>query len=332
MTSKNNSLGSRIHFLRYIALLLVLVTSWSATAVLAGDFPSRPVTVVMPWGDGFPANVTRLYAQALAKRLGQPVVVETRPGAGGEIAARLVSSATNDGYTLLATGTSIAIRPVLEAKSVDPLSDLQPLALLATTPYVIVAKAGRFRDFGQFLRSARGAPGKLNYASAGVSTGMHLVGELINTNAGIDLVHVPYASGSRQLQALRSGDVDVAVISLVTALPHITSGSLDALVVSTAHRSASLPNTPTLAESGVRGIPPAGAWISLFAPRNLPPAVAKRLGADIQASARDSQVSGALTTWGAEVGDVSPEHLVNVIKSESSAWRRVVQGKNITIE
>lgn len=332
-TSLSRFFRSLPHPARTVHLVVAILGGLTITAGAAAEtFPSRPVTIVMPWGDGFPANVTRLYAKKLSDGFGQPVIVDTRPGAGGEIAARHVTGAPGDGYTLLATGTSVVIRPVLDGKSVDPTADLQPIAQLATTPYVIVARAGRFGNFLAFLKSARATPGRLNYASAGVGTGMHLLGELIDTNAGIDIIHVPYASGARQLQALRSGDVDVAIISLVTALPQITSGALEALAVSSAHRSAALPATPTLKEGGVPGIPAMGAWISLFGPRNLPPAVSQRLSAQIRASAQDKELRANLAAWGAEVDDVSAAYLTNVLRVEGSVWKRVAQGKGISVQ
>lgn len=307
-----------------------IVLSAVSGFALAQTYPDKPVKIIMPWADGFPASSVRLYADRLAERYKQPMVVEVRPGAGGEVAAKAVVPAPKDGYTLLGTGSSIAIRTVMDEKNVDPDKELQPIAQLVTTPYVIVAKAGKYASISDFLASARARPGKTNFASAGVGTGMHFLGELININANIDMVHIPYATGSRQLQGLLSGDVEVAIISLVTAWPQIKAGTLDALAVSTTTRSKTLPKVPTLKEAGIGGIPSMGAWIALFGPKNMDPAVVKSLSTHVQAIAADPAVIETALGWGAEIPDTSMAALQEVIAAETKSWRRLVKEKNLT--
>ncbi|WP_151445838.1 Bug family tripartite tricarboxylate transporter substrate binding protein [Lacisediminimonas profundi] len=296
----------------------------------AQGYPDKPIKIVMPWSDGFPANSTRLYTNRLAERYKQPIVVEVRAGAGGEVAGRQVVNAPKDGYTLLATGSSITIRGVVDSKNVDPDKELQPIAQLVTTPYVIVAKAGKYGNFKTFLANAQAAQGKINFASAGVGTGMHFLGELINNSAKIKMVHIPYASGARQLQAVIAGDVEVAIISLVTAWPQIKAGVLEALVVSSTNRSKTLPNVPSLVESGLKDIPAMGAWIALFGPKNLDPAVVKSLSEQIRAIGNDPAVIETAHSWGAEIPDTRLSYLEEVISTEKKSWARLVEQNNLS--
>lgn len=295
----------------------------------AQTYPDKPVKVFMPWADGFPANATRLYGKELAERYKQAFVVDVRPGAGGELAAKQVIQAPADGYTLLSTGSSITIRAVTDRNNADAERDLKPIAQLVTTPYVIVARAGRYGSFKGFLDAARAQPGSINFASAGVGTGMHYLGELLNVNAGIQIVHVPYNTGSRQLQAVLAGDVQVAIISLVTALPQIQAGQLEPLAVSSHKRSRVAPNVPTLLEAGVPSVPDIGAWIALFGPKNLDPAVAKSLSERIAAIAADPAVVQTVASWGADIPDTRPAYLEEIIRAEKATWARLVKEKNL---
>ena len=310
-------------------LVLASLLCGCAAIASAQTYPDKPVRVLMPWSDGFPANATRLYGGELAKRLGQPMVVEVRAGAGGELAAKQVIPAAADGYTLLSTGSSITIRSVTDHNNADAERDLKPIAQLITTPYVIVAKAGQYKSFQGFLEAARAHPGVINFASAGVGTGMHYLGELLNVNAGISIVHVPYNSGAQQLQAVLAGDVQVAIISMVTALPQIKAGKLEALVVSSHKRSQVAPNVPTLQESGIKGIPDIGAWIAMFGPRNMDPAVAKSLSESIAAIAADPSVVKTVASWGADIPDTRPAYLEEIIRAEKTTWSRLMKEKNL---
>ncbi len=317
-------------------LIRVARSALATTALLlagiasAQPFPDKPVKFVMPWSDGFPANATRLYAKELEDRFKQAMVVDVRSGAGGELAAKQVIQAAPDGYMLLSTGSSITIRSVTDVKNADGERDLTPIAQLVTTPYVIVAKAGQYGSFGGFLAAAKASPGVINFASAGVGTGMHYLGELLNVNSGIRIVHVPYSTGSRQLQALLAGDVQIAIISLVTALPQINAGHLEALAVSSHKRSRVAPNVPTLVEAGVQGVPDIGAWIALFGPKHLDPAVAKALGDSIAAIASDPNVVRTVASWGADIPDTRASHLEATIRAEKATWARLLKDKNLT--
>jgi tripartite-type tricarboxylate transporter receptor subunit TctC len=301
----------------------------AAGVVSAQAYPDKPVKLLMPWPDGFPANATRLYAKELAERFKQPMVVDVRPGAGGELAAKQVIQATPDGYTLLSTGSSITIRAVTDRNNADAERDLKPIAQLVTTPYVIVAKTGKYGSFKGFLDAARANPGSVNFASAGVGTGMHYLGELLNVNSGIQIVHVPYNTGGRQLQAVLAGDVQVAIISLVTALPQINAGQLEALAVSSHKRSRVAPNVPTLREAGVKDVPDIGAWIALFGPKNMDPVAAKSLSEKIALIAADPAVAQTVASWGADIPDTRSSYLEDIVRAEKTTWTRLMKEKNL---
>jgi len=316
--------------IKIIKLLTVIALTISAHVnAFAQSYPEKPIKIIMPWADGFPANSARLYAKELNNKFKYITVLETKAGAGGELAARQVVNAANDGYTLLVTGSSITIRSVIDQKNIDPEKELQPIAQITTTPYVIVAKAGQFGNFKNFIASAQNNPGKINFASAGIGTGMHFLGELLNTNANINIVHIPYQTGSRQLQAVLAGDVDIAIISVVTALPQIKSGALEALAVSTTKRSKVLPNTPTLAELGIKNIPSIGAWIAVFGPKNMDPNAVKILSEKISAIAIDPSVIELVNSWGADLPDTKVSSLEEVIKSEKKSWEQIAKEKNL---
>ncbi|WP_454688331.1 tripartite tricarboxylate transporter substrate binding protein [Achromobacter aloeverae] len=284
----------------------------------------------MPWIDGFPANSARLFSQELATRYKQAFVVEPRPGAGGEIAARQVIAAPPDGYTLLVTGSSITIRAASNEKNADGLRDLQPIAQITTTPYVIVAKAGRFKTFKNLLAEARSSQ-KINFASAGIGTGMHYLGELINISAGVKMMHIPYNTGSRQLAAVMGGDVDIAIISLVTAWPYIHAGTMEALAVSSETRSPIAPDIPTLHELGLKDVPAIGAWIAVFGPKNLDPAVVKSLSKNISEIAKDPATQETIKGWAAELPDTRTAALENVVGSETRFWKKLIKERNLPI-
>lgn len=313
-----------------LAALGLGLAAWTAPTRAEG-YPDHPIRIILPWADGFPANAPRLYAQEISKRLGQPIVLEIRPGAGGEIAARQVRAAAPDGYTLLATGTSITTSWASHPGNVDPEQDLRAIGQLVTTPYVIVARQGHFGSLARLLDAARRTPGKLNYASPGIGSGMHFLGELIKSNAHVDMVHVPYATGSQQLQAVLAGDVDIAIISLVTALPQIKAGKLEALAVSTTTRSKVAPEIPTLAESGVPGIPNIASWIALFGPSAMPAPLRDRLAAEIAAVAAQGNVGATVADWGAELPDTSAAFLARSVSVEKKVWFQLAKEKNLVV-
>jgi len=324
---KGRGLGCKVKIALGAAMAMLALGAFSSGHATA--YPDKPVNVAMPWSDGFPANSARIYADELSSILGQTFVVQPRTGAGGEVAAKHVIQAAPDGYTLLVTGSSITIRGVTSEDNADGERDLEPIAQLTTSPYVIVSPAGRFDSFDALLEAARASKGDLNFASAGVGTGMHYLGELINVNAGVDMVHVPYASGSRQLQAVLAGDVDIAILSLVTALPQIRAGKLDALAVSSTERSKVAPEIPTLVDLGLTEIPSIGAWIAMFGPKGMDPAAIKVLSEKINSIAADPKIVERVNSWGAEIPDTNTSYLEQVIRTEKASWSKLITEQNL---
>ena len=319
----------RKHLLKTMAVMSTALWLTAPMTASAEGYPDRSVNVIMPWGDGFPANSTRLFSEELGKRLNQVFVVQPKPGAGGEIAAKQVISSTPDGYTLLVTGSSITIRAATDEANADGERDLTPIAQITTTPYVIVAKKGHYEDPEKWLETVRSSGGKTDFASAGVGTGMHYLGELININADTSMVHVPYGSGSKQLQAVLAGDVVLEIISVVTALPHIQAGAMDALAVSSAERSAMLPDVPTLKEQGMKDIPAIGAWIAMFGPKDMDPEATKVLAETVGEIAKDPQVIERVKSWGAEIPNTDTDYLREIIKTEKDSWTRLIEEQNL---
>ena len=313
------------------ALAMAGFALYFAPAGYAQTYPNKPVKIVMPWNDGFPANSTRLFSQELATRYKQAFVVEPKPGAGGEVAAKQVIAAPPDGYTLLVTGSSITIRAATNDKNADGLRDLQPIAQITTTPYVIVAKTGKFKTFQDFLAQAKSSQSKVNFASAGVGTGMHYLGELINISAGLQMMHIPYSTGSKQLAAVMGGDVDIAIISLVTAWPQIKAGTMEALAVSSGERSVIASNVPTLHELGLKDVPAIGAWIAVFGPKDMDPAIVRSLSEKITEIAKSSATQETVKGWAAELPDTSTTALTNVVRSETGFWKKLIKERNLPV-
>lgn len=316
---------------RKLAFVIASLALCFATTGFAQIYPNKPVKVIMPWNDGFPANSTRLFSQELATIYKQAFVVEPKPGAGGEVAAKQVIGAPPDGYTLLVTGSSITIRAATNEKNADGLRDLQPIAQITSTPYVIVSNAGKYKTFKNFLTQAKGSPSKVNFASAGVGTGMHYLGELINISAGTQMVHVPYNTGSKQLAAVMAGDVDIAIISLVTAWPHIRAGTMEALAVSSAERSAIAREVPTLHELGLRDVPAIGAWIAVFGPKDMDPAVVKSLAEKITEISKSPATQETVKGWAAELPDSSTNALTNILRTETAFWKKLIKDRNLPV-
>ena len=317
--------------LKTAALVMAGFALSFAPAGFAQTYPNKPVKIVMPWNDGFPANSTRLFSQELATRYKQAFVVEPKPGAGGEVAAKQVIAAPPDGYTLLVTGSSITIRAATNDKNADGLRDLQPIAQITTTPYVIVAKSGKFKTFQDFLAQAKSSQSKVNFASAGVGTGMHYLGELINISAGTQMMHIPYSTGSKQLAAVMAGDVDIAIISLVTAWPQIKAGTMEALAVSSGERSVIASSVPTLHELGLKDVPAIGAWIAVFGPKDMDPAIVRSLSEKITEIAKSSATQETVKGWAAELPDTSTSALTNVVRSETGFWKKLIKERNLPV-
>jgi len=300
----------------------------------AGDYPARPVRIIVPQSPGASTDLTaRLIAQRLADAFKQPVVVDNRPGAGTISGTEIVARATPDGYTLLVVASSITINPSIYKKlPYDPVRDFAPVTQLLTFPNLIVAHPSvPVKTLQDLLALARAKPGELNYASAGRGTGTHMSAELLKTMTGIDIVQVPYKGGGPAITAILGGQVQLNVGTIVALLPHVRSGKLRAIAVTTAKRSAAAPDIPTVAESGVPGYDH-GPWNGLFAPGKAPKAVVAKINAEVVRVLRSPEFSTVVAKQGAETVGNSPGEFASVVKSEIAKWAKVVKAAGIRAE
>ena len=304
-------------------------------AALAQPYPSKPIRIVVPFVAGGSSDVVaRSVAARMQTTIGQNVVVENRPGANGAIAAEYVMRSAPDGYTLMvgSIGT-FAINAALQPKlAYDPVKDLEPLTLAVTTPNVLVAGA-KFpvSDVKELVAYARRNPGRLTYASSGTGSSDHLSAELFKLQTGTFGVHIPYRGGSAAMSDLMGGNVDVSFQNLGAAMPHITSGRLKALAVTSQVRRPQLPDTPTMLEQGVPGFV-VTSWQAFMGPRGMPREVIARLHAELVAALNSPEVRTRFSQLGFDVVAGRPEEYAEFQRKEIERWREVVQKKGLTPE
>jgi tripartite-type tricarboxylate transporter receptor subunit TctC len=314
-----------------IRTLLAAVLAFAATTAVADVFPDRPIKLVVPsTAGGSVDRLARAIGTQLAVRLGQPVVVENRAGAGGTIATESVATATPDGYTLLlGTVAGLATNVSLEHLRYDPLRDFAPITLVATQDFVLCATlALPANSVEQLLALGRGRPRGLAYASAGQGTGSHLSGELLAQLAHVPLLHVPYKGMAQATTDVVGGQVPIVFASLATAQALVTGHKLKALAVTGRHRAAMFPAVPTMAESGVQGYE-SSTWYGLVAPAATPPAVIARLGGEVRAILKDPELQKLLDGEGIVlVGSDSPAFR-DFMRREIDKWRAVATAAGI---
>jgi tripartite-type tricarboxylate transporter receptor subunit TctC len=294
-------------------------------------FPSKAVTMVVGFEPGGGTDtVARIVAKYLGDNLGQQVVVENRAGAGGNIAVDFVVKSAPDGYTLvLANVGALAVNPHLLKLAYDPLRDLAPISMAVVFPNVIVVKPDLpVKTLAEFVKLAKEKPATITYGSSGIGGAGHLAGELLAMMARIELVHVPYKGGGPAMTGLLGGQIDAYFATPVAALPHIRSGKARALAVTGAERSQSLPDVPTVAESGYPGYE-AVNWYAYLAPAKTPRDIVMRLNTELNKVLRAPDVVEALHKQGVEPQPTSPEKLGSYVRREYETWGRVVKQAKI---
>lgn len=311
---------------------LVACTLFAAIEVAAQDYPSKPIKLVVPYPPGGSADIlARVVGQKLGEQLGQTIVVENRAGAGTAIGAEFVAHSKPDGYTLLlGTVSSHAMNPALTPTlGYDAVRDFAPVAPLATIPFVLDVNASLpLRTVKELVAYARTHPGAINYSSAGNGTSNHLAGELFNMMAAVDLVHVPYKGSAPALQDLIAGQVQVMFDLVSTSIPWIKSGAIRPLAVTGGTRVASLPEVPTMKESGYPDYE-VTAWFGIFAPAGTSDAVVTRLNAlSVQAMA-SPEVRDKLGPLGMETMSGSPQGFARLVAADLDKWRSVVKSAKI---
>lgn len=315
--------------------LLIAAAVFLPVASRAQAWPAAPVRVVIPFAPGgVPDIVARLLAPHLQAALGQPVLVENRPGAGGTIAAEFVARAAPDGLTLFMTTVSTqAIAPGLrDDLRYDPERDFAPISLIARVPLVLlVAPSLGVRDVTALLEKLRREPGRHAFASSGVGAPLHLAGELFRQLAGVEVTHVPYRGSAQALTDLVAGRVSFMFDALPPAVPFIADGRLVALGVGTAERARARPEIPTLREAGLDGFE-AYTWAALYAPARTPAAIVARLYAEVAAAARRPEVEARMQELGYESVISTPEELAAFQRAERAKWGEVIRRGNVRPE
>jgi tripartite-type tricarboxylate transporter receptor subunit TctC len=307
------------------ALLAVLLALASASSVA---FPDKPVRFVIGFTPGGPSDIlARAVGQKLAERWGQQVVIENRPGAGGNLAAEVVAKSAPDGYTwLLGNNSILATNQSLYKKlPYDPVKDFAPVALIAVQPNILVVHPEvKATSVMELVSLAKQSPGKLNYASSGAGAAAHLAGELFKTMAGVDIVHVPYKGAQPALTDLIAGQVQLMFATSASVIPYVKAGRLRALAVTTAQRSPSVPELPTVSEAGLSGFE-ATTWHGVVVPAATPAPLVQRLNQDLNSVLGEKDLRERLTGLGAEVLTGTPRDFADYIAREIPKWTKVVK-------
>ena len=301
----------------------------------ADNYPSRPLTLVVPFPPGGAADtIGRYYAEQLSASLGQPVVVDNKPGAGTAIAAEAVAKARPDGYTLsLATAGQLAILPNLQKDlRYDPVKDFVPVAVVASVPNVVAVQASsKIDSLPALIAEAKARPGALSYSSCGNGTLCHLSGELLKHLSGTDLLHVPYKGSAPAVTGLLGGEVDVAVDTLTVLAPQIQAGKLKGLVLSSAERSPLLPGVPSATEAGLPGFVASG-WFGIGLPKGAAPELVEKLSGAIGVIARSPQTAERFAQNGISVEQGTPAGFAELIAEDGKRWGEVIEAGKITLE
>jgi len=321
-------------YLYYFVAVASSATAANAVAQSTSPYPSRPIRLVVPQSAGGSTDlVARPLAQRVAEALKGSVVVDNRPGAGSTIGTDIVAKAAPDGHTLLAVAASFTMSPSLYKKlPFDPVNDFAPISLLSSLPNILVVHPSLpVKSVKDLVAHAKAQPGKLNYSSSGVATGTHMSMELFKHMTGINMVHVPYKGGAPSVTALLGNEVQLCFATISTALPHVKSGRLRALAVSTARRATAAPDVPTIAESGAPGYDYA-SWIGLLAPAKTPQAIVARWHAESARVMQTPEIKALLQHEGSEPVGNSPQEFGNIIRMEVERWRAVAKAAKIAAD
>ena len=312
---------------------LALALAAFAAPVAAQGYPDRPIKIVVPFGPGgFTDVAARILQKELAPAIGQPIIIENKPGAGSTIGTGEVANAKPDGYTLVMISTTHVISPHLYKKvPYDPIKSFTPVMKLAEGPYVLVVHPSLgVGTVSELLALARSKPGTIDYASSGNGSAQHLVGALFNSMAGVRMNHVPYKGSNQAMNDLVGGQVTVSFVGVPNALPHLANGKLKALGVSTARRYAELPDVPSIAEAGVAGYD-ATVWLGLLAPQGTPREIVQKLSATISKVLSSPEARKLMASAGVDVATSTPEDFDRLMQEELARWGKVVRDTGASV-
>lgn len=318
----------------FVAMLLGIAILWIPPAAHAQTFPNRLIKLIVAYGPGGGNDIlARLLAQALSPQLGQPVVVENRPGASGNIGSEMVAKSTPDGYTLLMATNGLTINPFIYKRvGVDVAKDLTGVAMVATAPIILVTNPSvPVKTVEELIAYARQNPGKLNFGSPGIGTPQHLATELFMSMTGTKMVHVPYKVGANATSELIAGQVDLMFAALISSLPHVKAGRLRAIAVGSSRRVPSVKDLPTINEAGVRGYE-VGVWYAILAPASTPTGIVATINREVAKVLAMPEIVERMRAQGFESAIGTPEEMNATIRSDLNKWRAIVKSAGIVPE
>jgi tripartite-type tricarboxylate transporter receptor subunit TctC len=316
-----------------VVLICSAALALSGGVARAQSYPSKPIRLVLPYVPGGIIDTAgRHFALRLSESLGQSVVAENRPGAGGMVGIDVVARSAPDGYIIVLTDPGIVSNPTLQKDPPYDLKAVQAVSIVGSSPAVIVASQHLpVKTFAELIAYAKANPGKLNFASAGIGTAPHLAGEMIKLRTGIDMTHVPYRGIGAAYPDVMSGKVQLAFSSIAGAVPFTADNRVRPLATTGAARSAVYPDVPTVAESGLPGFD-VDLWIGIYAPAGLPPAVLAKLNGELKKVLQHPELKAALAKIGVEPRGTTPEEAAAFTRSEFEKWKKVIVEGNIKPE
>lgn len=321
--------------IKYLSCILCASVLAVAVPAFAQGFPAKPIRLILPYPPGGGSDtIARPFARKMSENIGQQVIVDNRGGAGGNIGMEAAARSAPDGYTVVMGLTAqLAVNPGLYQKlPYDPVRDFEPITLLANGAYLLVAHPSLpVKSLKDVIAIAKKRPGELFYASSGNGSGAHLASELLNTMAGIRIVHVPYKGGGPALVDTISGQTQLLFATPIASAGHLQAGRLRAIAVSTTKRVNSMPDVPTIAESGVPGFD-AGVWYGMLAPKGTPRDIITRLNEEFRKVLGDPEIRNFLTKSAVEPDGGTPEELGKYMRSELAKWAKVVKAANIRLD
>jgi len=318
---------------RRLGMLALLSLALAPAVSLAQDWPSRTITLIVPFPAGGSNDVAaRVVGESVRKRLGQAVVVDNKPGANGSLGVDAVLRSPKDHHTFLVASDSVSLLPLFRTMPWDLTKTFTPIAMLSTQPIVVVTGASSgLKSIKDLQAAARSKPDQLPYATSGQGSLQHLVGELFSQNLGINLLHIPYKGGGQAVNDVLAGQVTVAVLGAAAVLPHIKSGKLVALAVSTRQRSPMLPDVPTLAESGAGDID-VPQWSAMFALEGTPSAVLARLRKSVQDSLAEPELKQQFLNAAMEPVATPPEAFQQRMVQDRERWAKLIKDRKISLD
>ena len=319
--------------LALMALAAACATLGTSSAQAQGDYPAKPIRFIVPYpAGGGTDTIARLIGTQLTQRWGQPVVVENKPGASGILGNDIVAKAPGDGYTVLMGITAVVQIPALYKKVPYKLADLAPVSQIAkSADLLMVPRSSGVTTLAQFVDKAKAAPGTMNYGTYGNATSSHMNGERFKQKAGIDITHIPYQGSGPEMAALLGGQLTLAFVDATAAYPHIKSDKLNILAVTGSQRFPSLPNVPTMAESGYPGLE-ANGWFGVFLPASTPKPIVDKLGAEVAAIVKSPELNKRLTDMGLIAVGSLPDDFKTQVEKDAAHWKAVAEGAKIAVD